>query len=53
MLQSQLDSQDLVQSVFARVIGDIRANRVEFSEWAGVEAYLNTVGRNRLRDAGV
>ena len=51
LLQSQIDSQDLVQSVFARVIADIRANRVEFAEWEGVEAYLNKVGRNRLHDA--
>ena len=51
LLQSQIDSEDVVQSVFARVIGDIRANRVEFAEWEGVEAYLNKVGRNRLRDA--
>jgi RNA polymerase sigma factor (sigma-70 family) len=51
LLQSQIDSQDLVQSVFARVIADIRSNRVEFAEWEGVEAYLNKVGRNRLHDA--
>jgi RNA polymerase sigma factor (sigma-70 family) len=49
-LQSQIDSQDLVQSVFARVIAEIRGERVQFSDMAGLEAYLKTVGRNRLRD---
>ncbi len=51
LLQSQIDSQDLVQSVFARVIADIRANRVEFAKWEALEAYLNKVGRDRLHDA--
>jgi RNA polymerase sigma factor (sigma-70 family) len=50
LLQSQIDSQDLVQSVFARVIAEIRSERIQFSDIAAVEGYLKTVGRNRLRD---
>jgi RNA polymerase sigma factor (sigma-70 family) len=48
--QSQLDSQDLVQSVFIEVIDAIRGQEVQFRDEAGVEGYLRTAGRNRLRD---
>lgn len=48
--QSQLDSQDLVQSVFIQVIDAIRGQEVQFRDEAGVEGYLRTAGRNRLRD---
>jgi RNA polymerase sigma factor (sigma-70 family) len=51
LLQSQIDSQDLVQSVFTQVIADIRAERVQFSDGEALEAYLKKVGRNRLHDA--
>ena len=49
-LQSLLESQDLVQSVFIQVVGDIQADRVSFSDEAALARYLRTVGRNRLRD---
>jgi RNA polymerase sigma factor (sigma-70 family) len=51
LLQSQIDSQGLVQSTFIQVIADIRAERVSFRDREHLEAYLKTVGRNRLRDA--
>jgi RNA polymerase sigma factor (sigma-70 family) len=47
--QSQLESQDLAQSVFVQVIEAIRGG-VGFSDEAGLEGYLTSVGRNRLRD---
>jgi RNA polymerase sigma factor (sigma-70 family) len=49
-LQSVTDSQDVVQSVFIQAVEDIRAGTVQFSDEAGLEGYLRTVGRNRLRD---
>jgi RNA polymerase sigma factor (sigma-70 family) len=49
-LQSELESQDLVQSVFIQVIAAIRGEGVQFRDEAGLEGYLRTVGRNRLRD---
>jgi len=50
LLQSQMDSQDLVQSVFLQVIQDIQAQRVHFDDMKAIEGYLNKVGRNRLHD---
>jgi RNA polymerase sigma factor (sigma-70 family) len=50
LLQSQMDSQDLVQSVFLQVIQDIQAQRVQFDDVRALEGYLNKVGRNRLHD---
>lgn len=50
LLQSQFDSQDLMQSVFMQVIAEIRADRAKFSDESALEGYLKTVGRNRLRD---
>jgi RNA polymerase sigma factor (sigma-70 family) len=49
-LQSQQDSQDLVQSVFMQVVSDLRQGKGEFSDEAKFEAYLRTLGRSRLRD---
>jgi RNA polymerase sigma factor (sigma-70 family) len=49
-LQSQLESQDLVQSVFRRALQKIREQAVEFHDEAALERFLRTVGRNRLRD---
>lgn len=49
-LQSQMESQDLAQSVFIQVIEAIRGEGVQSRDEAGLEAYLKTVGRNRLRD---
>jgi RNA polymerase sigma factor (sigma-70 family) len=49
-LQSRLDSQDLVQSVFIKVIAAIQGERAHFSDEAGLEAFLRTASRNRLRD---
>jgi RNA polymerase sigma factor (sigma-70 family) len=50
LLQSQIDSEDLVQSALNQVIADIQGQRVQFSDMAGLEGYLKKVGRNRLRD---
>jgi RNA polymerase sigma factor (sigma-70 family) len=50
LLQSQFDSQDLMQSVFMQVIADIRADHAKFSDESALVGYLSTVGRNRLRD---
>ena len=50
LLQSQMDSQDLVQSVFMQVIQDIRAEKVRFNDMKALEGYLKKVGRNRLHD---
>jgi RNA polymerase sigma factor (sigma-70 family) len=49
-LQSLLESQDLVQSVFIQVVAEIRDESVQFSDEEKLEAYLRTVGRSRLRD---
>jgi RNA polymerase sigma factor (sigma-70 family) len=49
-LQSQVESQDLVQSVFIRVIAGIRNEELQFGDNAALEAYIRTVGRSRLRD---
>ena len=44
-LQSQLESQDLVQSVFIQVIEAIQVEGVQFSDEARLEGYLRTAGR--------
>lgn len=49
-LQSQRDSQDLVQSIFMQVIRDLRTGNGEFPDEARFEAYLRTVGRHQLCD---
>jgi RNA polymerase sigma factor (sigma-70 family) len=50
LLQSQMDSQDVVQSVLFQVIQDIQAQRVRFEDMRDLECYLKKVGRNRLHD---
>jgi RNA polymerase sigma factor (sigma-70 family) len=47
-LQGQLESSDLVQSVFIRAVEDIRTGAVSFGDEARLEAYLKTIGRRRL-----
>ena len=49
-LQSQLESQDLVQSVFMQAVAAIRNDGLQFRDEAALEGFLRTVGRNRLRD---
>lgn len=49
-LQSEEDSQDLVQSVFMQVVSNLRQGKGEFSNESKFEAYLRALGRNWLRD---
>jgi RNA polymerase sigma factor (sigma-70 family) len=49
-LQSQLESQDLVQSVFIQAVAAIRYDSLRFRDEAALEGFLRTVGRNRLPD---
>jgi RNA polymerase sigma-70 factor (ECF subfamily) len=49
-LRTKFDSSDVVQSVWARVLGDVRSAGWRFSDTAHLRAFLVKVTRNRVID---